>query len=134
MAEISAASQEQRGGIEQVNNAVTQMDKVTQQNAALVEEAAAAAKSMEDQTNSMSEMVSQFLLSDGFQGQRAPANGARPTGNPVVDRALRSAKEPVSAIRSSRPSIADSSRQQKVEEEPVRRRAAGGGDPDWKQF
>jgi methyl-accepting chemotaxis protein len=136
MAEISAASQEQRGGIEQVNNAVTQMDKVTQQNAALVEEAAAAAKSMEDQTNSMSEMVSQFLLSEGFQGNhRAPANGGRPTGNPVVDRALRSAKEPVSAIRSSRPqgNGVDSSRQSKVEEEPVRRRAAGG-DTDWKQF
>ncbi|NVN84907.1 MAG: PAS domain S-box protein [Rhodopseudomonas sp.] len=135
MAEISAASQEQRGGIEQVNNAVTQMDKVTQQNAALVEEAAAAAKSMEDQTNSMSEMVSQFLLSEGFEpGHRAPAKSTmKSTGNPVVDRTLRSAKEPVSAIRSSRPSSADGSRAQKVEEEP-RRRAAGGGDTDWKQF
>jgi methyl-accepting chemotaxis protein len=83
----------------------------------------------------MSEMVSQFLLSEAFQGNhRAPANGARPTGNPVVDRALRTAKEPVSAIRSSRPQSngADSARQ-KVEEEPVRRRAAGG-DTDWKQF
>ncbi|MDF3809600.1 MULTISPECIES: methyl-accepting chemotaxis protein [Rhodopseudomonas] len=137
MAEISAASQEQRGGIEQVNNAVTQMDKVTQQNAALVEEAAAAAKSMEDQTNSMSEMVSQFLLSEGFEGSHhAPAKGGmRPTGNPVVDRTLRSAKEPVSAIR-SRPSAhgGESSRQQRVEEEPVRRRVAAGGDTDWKQF
>ena len=57
MAEISAASQEQRGGIEQVNTAIVQMDKVTQQNAALVEEAAAAAKSMEDQTGSMAQMV-----------------------------------------------------------------------------
>ena len=46
MAEITAASQEQSGGIEQVNQAITQMDQVTQQNAALVEEAAAAAESL----------------------------------------------------------------------------------------
>ena len=53
MAEISAASLEQSGGIEQVNRAVTQMDKITQQNAALVEQAAASAKSMEEQTNAL---------------------------------------------------------------------------------
>ncbi|KAF1058645.1 Methyl-accepting chemotaxis protein III [Burkholderia gladioli] len=50
MEEISAASQERRKGIEQVNQAVTQMDGVTQQNAALVEEAAAAAQSMSSQS------------------------------------------------------------------------------------
>ena len=47
MAEIAAASQEQTSGIEQVNQAITQMDQTTQQNAALVEEAAAAADSMQ---------------------------------------------------------------------------------------
>ena len=46
VAEISAASQEQSSGIEQVNKAITQMDEVTQQNAALVEQAAAAAESL----------------------------------------------------------------------------------------
>ena len=46
MGEIAAASAEQADGIEQVNRAVSQMDEVTQQNAALVEEAAAAAGSM----------------------------------------------------------------------------------------
>ena len=50
VAEIAAASEEQSAGIEQVNNAVTQMDNVTQQNAALVEEASAASKSMEQQS------------------------------------------------------------------------------------
>jgi methyl-accepting chemotaxis protein len=49
MGEISAASAEQSTGIEQVGQAVTQMDSVTQQNAALVEEAAAAAQSLAEQ-------------------------------------------------------------------------------------
>jgi methyl-accepting chemotaxis protein len=133
MSEISAASQEQRGGIEQVNNAVTQMDKVTQQNAALVEEAAAAAKSMEDQTNSMQEMVSQFLVADGFEGR---SGSMKPTGNPVVDRSFRSVREPISAPRpsQSRPPVDRASRSHQ-EEEPVRRRAAAfGGEMDWKEF
>jgi methyl-accepting chemotaxis protein len=49
MAEISAASVEQTAGIEQINQAVVEMDTVTQQNAALVEQAAAAAESMRDE-------------------------------------------------------------------------------------
>ncbi|TAM05198.1 MAG: HAMP domain-containing protein [Paraburkholderia sp.] len=53
MGEISSASEEQAGGIEQVNRAVTQMDTVTQQNAALVEQAAAAAASLEEQTRNL---------------------------------------------------------------------------------
>jgi methyl-accepting chemotaxis protein len=136
MAEISAASQEQRAGIEQVNNAVTQMDQVTQQNAALVEEAAAAAKSMEDQTGAMAEMVGQFMLSDEFEkGQAAPAKVAiRPTGNPVVDRSLRTAKTPVSAIQRSPAPNANNVRSQPAAEPAVRRKAAGAGDADWKQF
>ncbi len=64
MAEISAASKEQSSGIEEVNSAVIQMDKMTQQNAALVEQAAAAAKSMEDQTDGLAGMVAAFKLAD----------------------------------------------------------------------
>ncbi len=60
MAEVSAASNEQSQGIEQVNQAVTQMDRVTQQNAALVEEAAAAAASLEEQAARLSQSVSVF--------------------------------------------------------------------------
>ncbi|MDN7430770.1 methyl-accepting chemotaxis protein [Burkholderia sp. AU45388] len=62
MEEISAASQEQRKGIEQVNQAVTQMDEVTQQNAALVEESAAAAQSMSSQSSGLKEMISVFRI------------------------------------------------------------------------
>ena len=64
MGEIAAASQEQATGIEQVNRAVSQMDEVTQQNAALVEEAAAAAGSMQDQAHALVGAVGVFRLSE----------------------------------------------------------------------
>jgi len=63
MGEISAASGEQHAGIEQVALAVTQMDQVTQQNAALVEEAAAAAQSLEEQARDLKVTVAVFKLS-----------------------------------------------------------------------
>ncbi len=62
MAEISAASQEQSAGIEQVNLTITQMDETTQQNAALVEEATAAARSMEEQAGELGQAVATFRL------------------------------------------------------------------------
>jgi len=68
MAEIAAASTEQSAGIEQVNQAVGQMDQVTQQNAALVEEAAAAAQSMQEQSVTLAHAVSFFQLSSDQGG------------------------------------------------------------------
>ena len=65
MGEIMNASEEQATGIEQINLALTQMDQVTQQNAALVEEAAAAAESMREQAGALVEAVSVFKLRDG---------------------------------------------------------------------
>ncbi|MGB4497315.1 MAG: methyl-accepting chemotaxis protein [Methylococcaceae bacterium] len=62
MSEISSASAEQTTGIEQVNKAIGQMDDVTQQNAALVEEAAAAAETLEDQARSLANTVKYFNL------------------------------------------------------------------------
>ncbi|MDP1549282.1 MAG: methyl-accepting chemotaxis protein [Nitrosomonas sp.] len=62
MSEITAASQEQSSGIEQVNQAVTQMDEVTQQNAALVEEAAASAESLEHQAKDLAGAISIFRV------------------------------------------------------------------------
>ena len=64
VAEIAAASQEQSAGIDQVNNAVMQMDEMTQQNAALVEEAAAAARAMHEQAGELTRQVGFFQLSD----------------------------------------------------------------------
>ncbi|WP_395404510.1 methyl-accepting chemotaxis protein [Pseudoduganella sp. UC29_106] len=60
MGEITSASQEQTLGIEQINSAIAQMDEVTQQNAALVEEAAAASQSMQEQAASLASVVGFF--------------------------------------------------------------------------
>ena len=70
MAEISAASNEQTAGIEQINAAVAQMDEGTQQNAALVEEAAAAAASMREQSARLAQAVAVFRI-DGAQALAA---------------------------------------------------------------
>ena len=68
IAEIMTASVEQSAGIEQINAAIGQMDSVTQQNAALVEEATAAAVSLDEQAASLTATVSQFLLQEGTLG------------------------------------------------------------------
>ncbi|MFL9878375.1 methyl-accepting chemotaxis protein [Herbaspirillum rhizosphaerae] len=68
--EISSASEEQSDGIEQINLAITQMDEVTQKNAALVEEAAAAAQSMQHQAGTLLEVVGIFKL--GAESSAAP--------------------------------------------------------------
>lgn len=78
MSEISSASREQSNGIGQVNQAISQMDEITQQNAALVEEAAAAASSVADQAERLSQALSVFKF--GKTGaQRAVRQGAPST-------------------------------------------------------
>ena len=82
ISEITAASQEQSSGIDQVNIAVTQLDEVTQQNAALVEEATAAAMSLVDQAAQLNEKVSQYKL--GNAGSPAsPSKSSRPSARPA---------------------------------------------------
>jgi methyl-accepting chemotaxis protein len=92
MTEISVASSEQSAGIAQVNQAIVQIDDATQQNAALVEEAAAAAQSMRDQADALAQAVSVFKLANqpahaaaatAGQAPRPPAAGA---GAPVPKR------------------------------------------------
>ncbi len=92
MNEISAASREQTAGIEQVNQAIGQMDAVTQQNASLVEEAAAAAESLREQAANLAQAVSVFKL-DNAQiaapaaavSSLALARRARPSFKAVAD-------------------------------------------------
>ena len=62
VAEITSAGVEQEAGIDQINQAITEMDAVTQQNAALVEQAAAASASMQEQAENLSRVVSVFKL------------------------------------------------------------------------
>ena len=73
MQEIATASAEQGAGIEQVNNAVTQMDDMTQQNAALVEQTAAASASLKDQAASLVESMSIFILGNEEAHAMRPA-------------------------------------------------------------
>jgi methyl-accepting chemotaxis protein len=81
IAEIAAASQEQSQGIDQVNNAVAQMDKVTQQNAANSEESASAAEEMSSQAEELQSMIAQFLLTQAVQTRSAPAaHHVKPAG------------------------------------------------------
>jgi len=93
MAEIAAASDEQSTGIEQVNQAIIQMDEVTQQNAALVEEAAAAAESMQEQANNLFAAVSVFKVAGGKEGaQRLAAKlAARQDNKPAVTKSAATA-------------------------------------------
>jgi methyl-accepting chemotaxis protein len=107
----ATASQEQSAGIEQVNQAVGQMDEMTQQNAALVEQAAAAAESLQDQAAKLAEAVSVFRL-DGSSGQRAAL--------PVL-------REVVTPLPQSRPRVAPAARPKKLA-------AAGGGNEEWEEF
>jgi methyl-accepting chemotaxis protein len=83
LGEITAASQEQSAGIEQINQAITQMDDVTQQNAALVEEAAAASQAMQDQAARLADAVAVFRLD---AGAAAPARAVAPAPAPRLSK------------------------------------------------
>jgi methyl-accepting chemotaxis protein len=83
MAEIAAASNEQSSGIEQVNQALVQMDEVTQQNAALVEEAAASAESMQEQALALTAAVHVFKLNKAKASPQA-AVVAKPVIAPLA--------------------------------------------------
>ena len=95
VAEIAAASREQSAGIEQVNRAVMQMDELTQQNAALVEEATAASQSMVEQVRGLNEILARFDVGAAAAHLPQPAravpslgeqNAARATGPSGVER------------------------------------------------
>ncbi len=82
IAEISAASAEQSSGIGSVNASVTQLDQMTQQNAALVEESAAAAESLKEQSTRLAQVLHRFEL-----GQSARSPDAAPAAAPVAAQA-----------------------------------------------
>ncbi|NIA00179.1 methyl-accepting chemotaxis protein [Massilia sp. CCM 8734] len=112
MGEITAASVEQTAGIEQINQAITQMDEVTQQNAALVEQAAAAAGALQDQAGTLAGVVSVFKLPAG-----AEQTGARP-----APRALSPRVPGESATRAVAPAVGRT------------REVAAAGPDDWEEF
>jgi methyl-accepting chemotaxis protein len=112
MADISVATTEQSDGIAQVNQALAQMDGVTQQNAALVEEAAAAAESLQDQASHLADVVSVFKLGEQVR-QAAPAAAvaatprAAPPKTPAPARRLSVAKPPAAQHASAKAPAGD---------------------------
>ena len=104
MAEISAASQEQSAGIEQVNQTITHMDEATQQNAALVEEASAAATSMAEQARALAESVAVFTLDTRIS---APVRHAIAAATHGKDTPAAPAAKPRAAARKPAPGKTD---------------------------
>lgn len=81
MKEISGAAQEQTSGIDQVNTAISQMDDMTQQNAALVEEASAAGEAMAEQARGMNTMMDFFVVDDAGHGGSASLHVVKSSSN-----------------------------------------------------
>ncbi len=125
MAEISAASLEQSSGIEQVNTAITQMDDVTQQNAALVEQAAAAAESLEEQAMQLVQVVTRFKLENDAAGPQRI----------VAEKSVRKieAKQAKTNTKPSR-QIAAPKPLKKQESHEAYAQSATESDDDWKEF
>ena len=138
VSDIAAASIEQSTGIEQVNKALTQMDEVTQQNSALVEENAATAKTLEEQSKAMDQRVAFFRIDDS-----AKADSTMQPAAAQAQKAAAAAAKP-QAVARPKPQLAA-----KAQPVPKRAAATGGGpvarmqaaiatamknDPDWKEF
>jgi PAS domain S-box-containing protein len=121
VAEIATASQEQASGIEQVNKAVIQMDQTTQQNAALVEQAAAASESIVGQATQLATLVAHYEVGEGFTVQARPVTAAQPPAGAGFAAERRSAKRPWK-------------KRNAAQTLPARNPAAAGGDGDWKEF
>jgi methyl-accepting chemotaxis protein len=105
ISEISSAGREQEIGIEQINTAVAEMDNVTQQNAALVEQAAAASQAMQEQAVKLAEMVAVFQVSGGSAAPRAPVRvpvAAAPAA-PTLKLPAKSAARPAAKAAAAKP-------------------------------
>jgi methyl-accepting chemotaxis protein len=129
VAEIAAASSEQASGIDQVNSAVTQMDEMTQQNAALVEESAAAAHALEDQSRELNRLMGFFQVGEQNRAVAAApvAAAARPKPEP---RPVAKAK-PVAKPAQQRSHLAKLHAKDAVAATPA---AESGKDEDWAEF
>ncbi|MES2948947.1 MAG: methyl-accepting chemotaxis protein [Pseudomonadota bacterium] len=150
--EISAASNEQALGVAQVGEAVTQMDQATQQNAALVEEMAAAASGLKSQAQDLVQVVAAFRLSEGEMGAGLPHASVRstPPQNPAFQGAERrtlgnsgtaaqrgapkAAKPAPKPFKASTPTAAATSVVPKLAPKTSSKVTPAGGDDDWETF
>ncbi len=141
--EIAGASQEQSAGIEQVNKAVMQLDEMTQQNAALVEEASAASQSMAGQANTLMEMLSRYQVTQeaaaaaaaamASAGQDAPRHQqAKPARSGAASAAPANGAERRGGARpwSAKDKAAPAAAKPRVARDAV----ANGADTEWQEF
>jgi len=140
MSEIAAASHEQSQGIGQINESITSMDDATQQNAALVEQAAAAAKSLQDQAANLAQVVSVFKLDESevqvaqFAAPPAPPRRAPARATPA--RAARMVAAPVEAQADAEADAGDEDAQPAPAPKPAQRRTPKPAPvaEDWEEF
>jgi methyl-accepting chemotaxis protein len=141
MSDIAAASAEQSAGIEQVNLSIIEMDGMTQQNAALVEQAAAAFQSLQDQAGELQRVVSIFKLAAGEEAPVAapvaPA-GSASTATAVATRAVaaRPARPQLKKAASARPAArAEAGAAPAVDKVSTSKKvAAAAASDDWEEF
>ncbi|WP_159914003.1 methyl-accepting chemotaxis protein [Pantoea sp. 18069] len=126
IAEISAATIEQTGGIAQVSDAVSHLDQSTQQNAALVEQSAAAADGLKQQAAHLAEVVSVFKLGHGLEQQQAfrPAPQLRASRAPGAAKPLPKPSAPARLTQSSAAAVA----------KPPRLGSSRSESADWESF
>jgi methyl-accepting chemotaxis protein len=135
--EISAAAREQSEGIASVNASVVQLDQMTQQNAALVEESAAAAESLREQSGRMAEVISVFRLTGGAARAAAPAPkpaAAKPLAKPAVKPVAKPAATPVKAAAPVAKAAPVAPRKAEPAAAPAPRAPAPADDGDWETF
>jgi methyl-accepting chemotaxis protein len=134
--DIAAAATEQRDGIAQVNVAVTELDRMTQQNAALVEESAAAAQSMREQAGRLAEVVSVFRTGSGSSQRLAAALSGKvvaSAGKPKPAAAKAAPAKPVARTPIAPPEKAILAAPAPLAA-PARREAPVAPDGDWETF
>jgi methyl-accepting chemotaxis protein len=135
MSDIAAASAEQSAGIEQVNLSIIEMDGMTQQNAALVEQAAAAFQSLQDQASELQRVVSIFKLAPGeepvAETPAAPASTAVATRAVVARPARPQLKKPAAAKAKAAPKTEPTSAGASQTSKKV---AAAAASDDWEEF
>ena len=128
MAEIASSSREQASGIEQVNKAITMMDDVTQQNAALVEQASAAAQALTEQASNLTQLISRYKVGGNPAAKAAavaPAHSMRSQPAPVATE-RRAPNRPLSGAKRTATAAAPRS--------ALARKAEPTADEEWKDF
>jgi hypothetical protein len=140
MSGISAASSEQSAGVAQVGEAVSHMDQATQQNAALVEQMAAAASSLRTQAQELVGVVAVFRLDDGSAVGRTAVRSSTPQAKPFQgnDRRNLPPARPQPKAAAPRPSVAQpvavSAKPLPRPAAPAKSAAPAGGDDEWETF